>query len=100
MDWRDRISADPNICHGKVCVKGTRIMVSVILDNLAGGISREAILRSYPTLKLEDINAVLSYAADLSKGRIVILREPLEGCLWIVDDHRVRIRDPRKESTP
>jgi len=51
MDWRDRISADPNICHGKVCIKRTRIMVSIILDNLAGGISQEAILRSHPTLK-------------------------------------------------
>ncbi len=75
MDWRDRISADPNICHGKVCVKGTRIMVSVILDNLAGGISQDAILRSYPALKPEDIQATLSYAAELSKGRIVTLPE-------------------------
>ena len=51
MNWQDRISVDPNICHGKACIKGTRIMVSVILDNLAGGISPENILRSYPTLK-------------------------------------------------
>jgi uncharacterized protein (DUF433 family) len=42
MNWQDRISADPNICHGKVCIKGTRIMVSIILDNLAGGISSKA----------------------------------------------------------
>lgn len=75
MDWRDRISADPNICHGKVCIKGTRIMVSVILDNLAGGISQEAILRSYPSLKPVDIQASLSYAAELAKGRIVTLPE-------------------------
>jgi len=75
MDWRDRISADPNTCHGKVCIKGTRIMVSVILDNLAGGIGQETILRSYPTLKPEDIQASLSYAAELSKGRIVTLPE-------------------------
>lgn len=74
-DWRVRISADPNVCHGKVCIKGTRIMVSVILDNLAGGISTETILRSYPTLKAEDIQAALSYAAELSKGRIVTLPE-------------------------
>ena len=37
MHWKDRISIDPNICHGKACIKGTRIMVSVILDNLAAG---------------------------------------------------------------
>ncbi len=75
MDWRERISADPNICHGKVCIKGTRVMVSVLLDNLAGGISAEAILKSYPTLKPDDIQAALSYAAELSKGRIVTLPE-------------------------
>jgi len=75
MNWRDRISADPNICHGKVCIRGTRIMVSVILDNLAGGITPEAILKSYPTLTPDDIQAALAYAADLSKGRIVTLPE-------------------------
>src|SRR5438132_222303 len=75
MNWRDRISSDPGICHGKVCIKGTRIMVSVILDNLAGGIAPEAILRSYPTLTSEDIQAALSYAAELSKGRIATLPE-------------------------
>lgn len=71
MDWKDRISVDPNVCHGKVCVKGTRIMVSVILDNLAAGESPEAILRSYPTLKIEDIRAALWYAADLARDRVV-----------------------------
>lgn len=75
MDWQNRINSDPNICHGKVCIKGTRIMVSIILDNLAGGISTEAILRSYPSLKPEDIQAALAYAAELSKGRIVTLPE-------------------------
>ena len=43
MNWKDRISVDPNICHGKVCIKGTRIMVSVVLDNLAAGETVEAI---------------------------------------------------------
>ncbi len=71
MNWKDRISVDPNISHGKVCIKGTRIMVSVILDNLAAGESPEAILRSYPTLKAEDIQAALWYAADLARDRVV-----------------------------
>src|SRR5205814_5917884 len=75
MDWRDRISSDASICHGKVCITGTRIMVSVILDNLAGGIAPEVILRSYPSLKTDDIQAALAYAAELSKGRIVTLPE-------------------------
>jgi uncharacterized protein (DUF433 family) len=75
MNWQDRISADPNVCHGKPCIKGTRVMVSIILDNLAAGEPAEAILRGYPTLKGEDIRAALAYAADLTKGRIVTLPE-------------------------
>lgn len=44
MNWRNHITADPFVCHGKACVKGTRVMVSVILDNLAEGISPEEIV--------------------------------------------------------
>jgi uncharacterized protein (DUF433 family) len=66
MDWRDRISVDPQICHGKPCVKGTRIMVSVILDNLAVSVSPDDILRSYPSLKFEDIQATIAYAASIA----------------------------------
>lgn len=71
MNWKDRITVDPLVCHGKACIKGTRIMVSVILDNLAEGISEEEILKSYPTLKHEDIKAAISYAAELSRERLV-----------------------------
>ncbi len=74
MDWREYLSADPNICHGQVCVKGTRIPVSVILDNLAAGLSEEEILRSYPTLTPEAIRAVLSYAAELAKEQLLPLK--------------------------
>ncbi len=73
MEWRDRISVDPNICHGKACIKGTRIMVSVILDNLAAGESGERILRSYPSLQAEDIRAALMYASEVARERIVVL---------------------------
>ena len=45
MDWRKRITVDPLVCHGKACIKGTRVMASVILDNLAGGIATEEILK-------------------------------------------------------
>ena len=44
MDWRERIAINPEICHGKACIKGTRVMVSVILDNLAEGESYESIM--------------------------------------------------------
>ena len=63
----ERISIDPEICHGKACIKGTRIMVSVILDCLMSGMTYEQILYSYPTLKAEDIFATLAYAALLAK---------------------------------
>ena len=73
MDWRERISVDPKICHGQPCIKGTRIMVSIVLDNLAAGEGVDAILRSYPTLKSEDILAALQYAAELARERFVDL---------------------------
>jgi uncharacterized protein (DUF433 family) len=69
IDWHDRISIDSSICHGKACVRGTRIMVSVVLDNLAAGVTTEEILTSYPSLLQEDISAVLAYAADLAHER-------------------------------
>jgi len=73
MQWRDRITVDPLICHGKPCITGTRVMVSAVLDNLAAGESADAIVRSYPTLKPEDIQASLAYAAELVRERIVDL---------------------------
>ena len=71
MNLLDRISVDPSICHGKACIKGTRVMVSVILDNFAAGNSEEEILRSYPSLTRLDIQAALAYAAELTKERLI-----------------------------
>lgn len=71
MDWRARISVDPEICHARACVAGTRVMVSVVLDNLAAGSSHDEILADYPSLKAEDIEAVLAYAAELARERHV-----------------------------
>jgi uncharacterized protein (DUF433 family) len=73
MDWRERIAVDPHVCHGRPCIRGTRIMVTVVLDNLAAGIPLEEILMSYPALQREDIQAALEYAAELARGRIVPL---------------------------
>jgi len=73
MDWRERISVDPLVCHGKACIKGTRIMVSVILDNLAAGLTESELLKSYPSLMIEDIKAAIAYAAELSRERLVPL---------------------------
>lgn len=64
MNWQDRITADPTICHGKPCIKGTRVPVAVILDNLAAGESEEDIRRGYP-VETADIRAALAYADAL-----------------------------------
>jgi uncharacterized protein (DUF433 family) len=69
--WHERVVADPAICHGKPCIKGTRIFVSIILDNLAEGNSEAQILADYPGLTHEDILAAVGYAADLARERIV-----------------------------
>jgi uncharacterized protein (DUF433 family) len=71
VDWQERITVDPTICHGKACIKGTRIMVSVILDNLAAGVSQQEILKSYPSLTVSDIQAAIAYAAELARERVV-----------------------------
>lgn len=66
IDWRQHLSSDPQVCHGQLCAKGTRVLVTVILDSLAEGSTREEILRSYPSLKVDHIDATLAYAAELA----------------------------------
>jgi len=62
----DRITIDPNICHGKPVIEGTRILVSNILSDLASGNTIEEILNSYPSLKKEDVLAAISFGGHLS----------------------------------
>ena len=73
MDWRDHITSNPEVCHGRACFKGTRVTVSVVLDNLAAGLTAEEILDSYPSLKPEAIQAAIACAADLARERVVAL---------------------------
>jgi len=73
MSWRDHITVDPNVCHGAPCVRGTRVMVSVVLDNLAAGRTAEEILADYPSLSHEAISASIAYAAELARERVVDL---------------------------
>ena len=65
MDWREYIDVDPAICHGQACMKETRIMVSVVLDNLASGLNAVEIIESYPSLTVEGVNGAIAYAAEL-----------------------------------
>ncbi len=73
MEWKDHIAVDPNICHGRACIKGTRVMVSVILDNLAAGLKPDEIVRSYPSVTEEAVQATIAYAAELARERIIAL---------------------------
>lgn len=66
QNWTDLISIDPAVCHGKPCIKGTRIMVAVVLDNLADGLTPDEIVDEYPPLALPDVHAAIAYAAALA----------------------------------
>ena len=76
MDWQDYVTVDPNVCHGRACIKGTRIMVSVVLDNLAAGFTADEITQSYPSLSREAVQAAIAYAAELGRERVVAMPSP------------------------
>jgi uncharacterized protein (DUF433 family) len=68
-----RISIDPNVCFGKPCIRGHRIWVSLILDQLASGTTTREILDDYPGLEEADILACIAYGAEMSRERYVDL---------------------------
>ena len=67
MNWRDHITLDPEVSHGRACISGTRVLVATILDNLAAALDSEEITMSYPTITKESVRAAMSYAAELVK---------------------------------
>jgi uncharacterized protein (DUF433 family) len=69
----DRITADPGVCGGEPCVKGTRVPVHVVLSHLAAGDGEDAILKNFPSLSRDDIRACLEYAAYLASEKAVPL---------------------------
>lgn len=73
MNWQDHIAVDPMVCHGLACIKGTRIPVSVVLDNLAAGVTPEEILTGYPSLTTQSIQGAMAYAAELARERVMDL---------------------------
>jgi uncharacterized protein (DUF433 family) len=75
-----RISVDPNVCFGRPCIRGTRIWVSVIVDNLAAGTKESEILDAYPQLKADDIRAALAYAAEMTREHVIPIPMEAEGC--------------------
>ncbi len=74
MKWQDRIGVDPNVCHGKPCIKGTRVLVSVVLADIAVGEPFEAIMSGYH-IEREDIQAALYFAVALAQDRYAPLPE-------------------------
>ena len=73
MNWRDEISVDPAVCHGQPCFRGTRVLVHVVLANLAAGVTEERILQDYPSITVQSIRAAIAYAADLAQEPVVTL---------------------------
>lgn len=73
MNWRDYISVNPNVMHGVACIAGTRIPVSVVLDNLAARVPEDRLRAEYPSLTPEAIQATLAYAAELAREENIAL---------------------------
>lgn len=78
----ERISINPNICHGKPCIKGHRIMVYQILDLLGDGIEPEEITKDdyFPQITIEDVYACIAYANQLVRNEEVHFFEELKAC--------------------
>jgi len=72
---QSRITIDKTVCHGKPCIKGTRIMVTNILSLIAGGYDTRKILEYYPQLTEEDVKASIEYAIETVQGEDVYLLE-------------------------
>ena len=73
MNWQQHIHVNPAICKGRACISGTRITVSSVLDNLADGMTVEALVASYPPLTADDVHACMAYAATLAREELVPL---------------------------
>ena len=73
MDWGDQVIVDSKVCHGQACIAGTRITVSVILDNLAAGLTAEEIAESYPSVSVDAVGAALQYATEQARERTLPL---------------------------
>ncbi|NKQ37805.1 MAG: DUF433 domain-containing protein [Chloroflexi bacterium] len=72
IDWQDRIEIDPELHHGDPCIKGTRIPVTIIIGSLADGMTPTNILEAYPQLTENDVQAALSYAAEVMRQELLV----------------------------
>lgn len=62
--WRERISVNAAVCHGRACIRGTRVLVSAILDNIAAGVPQTEILANYPAISAADIDAAQKHLTE------------------------------------
>ena len=69
MDWKDHITVDPEICHGRACITGTRVLVSTVLDNRTDGLDSEEIMRSYPSVTRKSLQAAV-------RGVVILALDP------------------------
>jgi uncharacterized protein (DUF433 family) len=72
IDWQDRIEINPELHHGDPCIKGTRIPVAIIIGSLADGMTPAEILTAYPQLTETDVQAALSYAAEVMRREVLV----------------------------
>jgi uncharacterized protein (DUF433 family) len=71
VPWQDHVVIEPDLHHGEACIRGTRIPVSMIIGSLADKMSIADIIAAYPQLTIEDIQAALSYAADVIRTDVL-----------------------------
>ena len=76
MDFDQYFTRDPKICGGEPVMKGTRVTIRTILASLAEGASIEEILRDFPTLREEDVRAVIAFAAISAEEDMPVLKTP------------------------
>lgn len=70
MSWQDHLDSDPQRCHGSVCVKGTRVLASVLIDSVASGEPIDAVAAAY-RVSAQDVQAALRYAAELARDEVI-----------------------------
>ena len=72
IEWQDRIEINPELHHGDPCIKGTRIPVAIIIGSLADGMTPTEILSAYPQLTETDVQAALSYVAEVMRREVLL----------------------------
>ena len=77
IDWHKHISVDPEVHHGEPCIKGTRVPISMIVGSVADGMSSDEIIKEYPQLDEESIQAALAYESDKEWERLMKIKNEL-----------------------